>query len=209
MNTDFSRLAPVYDLLGSVVFFGALRRSQNYFLEEMNSPEKVLILGGGTGTFLIDLLKNSGIKSVDYVDISPGMIKKAKKKFVNSEIQCEVNFICGGINEIPKNNYDLICTNYFLDCFSDEALEGLIPQLEKSLAGKGHWLFTDFCQDESSGLNRRWLIRFLYGFFSVTCNLKIKQLPNFSTHFKSADLEKINEKFFLRGLLKSVLFRKN
>ena len=76
-------------------------------------------------------------------------------------------------------------------------------------AGKGHWLFTDFCQDESSGLNRRWLIRFLYGFFSVTCNLKIKQLPNFSTHFKSADLEKINEKFFLRGLLKSVLFRKN
>ena len=208
MKPDFSTLAPFYDLLGTVVFFGALRRSQNYFLRDLGSPSKVLILGGGTGTYLIDLLKTNDIESVDYVDISPGMIEKAERKFVKSGSKTKVSFHCGGADVIPQKKYDLIITNYFLDCFTNENLKDLIPALYELLTPDGKWLFTDFHKDESTGRIKRGLIRFLYGFFNQICNLGVKKLPDFNGHFEKADLKVQKQRFFSGKLLRTVLFTK-
>ncbi len=205
MKPDFSKLSLIYDVLGSIAFLGALRRSQNYFLGELPQVENVLIIGGGTGTFLIDLLKTEKVTSVDYVDISPGMILRAKAKVEKAGFAESVNFVCGSENDLPNQKYDLICTNYFLDCFNEESLSELMPMLKDKLSAGGHWLFTDFFLDRNSSFLRKSLVKFLYFFFRVTCGLKVKELPSFGEHFE--EMTPQNEKFFFFGLLRAVLYR--
>jgi tRNA (cmo5U34)-methyltransferase len=204
MKPDFSKLTPIYDLLGSALFFGALRRSQTYFLNDLPKIKKALILGGGTGTFLIDFIRKVDVESIDYIDISPGMIAKAKKKADSAGLSEKVNFICGSEKEIPETAYDFICTNYFLDCFNDDSLLELMPVLKGKLSKGGNWLFTDFYLDRKPSFFRRNFVRFLYFFFSVTCGLRVKELPDFDKHFE----EKIKkrERFFCGGILRSVLW---
>ena len=205
MRPDFSKLSSIYDALGSVAFCGALRRSQNYFLGELPRVENVLILGGGTGTFLVDLLKTGKVSSVDYVDVSPGMISRAKKKVRKAGFEECVNFVCGTEDDLPDKKYDLICTNYFLDCFNDVELSSVLIKIKERLIGEGLLLCTDFYLNEKSSFQEKGLVKFLYLFFRTTCGLKVQQLPDFDDKLKIMKTE--NEKFFFFGLLRAALYR--
>jgi tRNA (cmo5U34)-methyltransferase len=208
IKTDFSKLAPIYDFLGTMIFLGALRRSQTCLLNGLPTVDNVLVLGGGTGTFLVDMLKKVSVSQIDYIDISQGMITQAKKKVVAAGLFDKVNFICGSEQDIPEKKYDLICTNYFLDCFSDADLLQLMPLLQERVADHGHWLFTDFHLQKRSSFSRKFFVGFLYVFFKVTCHLTVKKLPDFELHFEKLDLEKEQESYFSAKLLRSVLFKK-
>ena len=205
MKPDFSKLSLIYDTLGSIAFFGALRRSQSHFLRELSEVENVLVIGGGTGTFLIDLLKTGKVASVDYVDISPGMIACAKKKVGKAGFKEAVHFVCGSENDLPDKKYDLICTNYFLDCFNEVELSPVLAKLKSRLGEDGQVLCTDFYLNAESSFLKKSLVKFLYLFFRITCGLKVNKLPSFDDHFKEMKLEK--EKSFFFGLLRTALYR--
>ena len=206
-NPDFSILASFYDFLGLLMFQGALHKSQIYFLNKLSSPSKVLVLGGGTGKFLIDLLKSNEVQDVTYVDISPGMIKKARGKVKNLGFEGKVNFICGGLESIPNEKFDLICTHYILDCFNKDEVFTVIDKLKASLKPSGMWHFTDFYQDESSSLFKRVLLKFLYSFFRLSCGLKVDGLADFKSLFKDRGLKLVEEKYFRGTLLRTALYR--
>lgn len=206
-ETDFSRLAGIYDLLGLLTFCGALHRSQVYFLSSLHQCQRALIMGGGTGKFLIDLLKSGKVDKVTYVDISPGMIVKARRKVQSRGLLSRVEFICGGIADIPAVKFDLVCTHYFLDCFSEADLTKVFAKLKTCLAVQGLWHFSDFYLDKYSSWYERKLLRFLYGFFRVTCGLGVDSLADFSKFFDSYKLRIVQEKSFGGGLLRTAVYR--
>lgn len=205
---DFSNLSSIYDLLGSCAFFGALHRSQTHFLKDLKPASHALIVGGGTGRFLVDLLKSGKVEHLTYVDISPGMISRAKKKVSSLGFEHKVEFICGGIDSIPQKKYELICTHYFLDCFEGEALCGLISSLKGLLHEDGTWHFSDFYQDESTSFFKRKFIGFLYWFFRLFCGLQVRNLGDFRKLFKEEGLECEGEKFFIGKLMRTAVYRK-
>ncbi|NQZ59583.1 MAG: class I SAM-dependent methyltransferase [Lentisphaeraceae bacterium] len=205
---DFSRLAAIYDLLGDIAFVGALRRSQNCFLKILPHSKRVLIIGGGSGRFLVDLLKSHEFDFVDYVDISPGMIEQAKKNVGRQlpHLKSKVNFTCGSVESVRGQTYDLICTHYILDCFAGDELKEVMNLLHDSLGNGGHWLFADFMGDNYI---KECLIAFLYQFFKFTVSLKPHKLGDFVVEFRKLNLEICEEKYFVNRLIRAALYKKN
>jgi len=206
-KTDFSSLSSIYDVLGLLMFQGSLHSSQVYFFDKMPKIKKALILGGGTGKFLVDLLNSVLVEKVIYVDISPGMIAKAKDKVRKLKLENKVEFICGGFESIPVGQYDLICTHYFLDCFEEEHIVEMLQVLKKSLSENGVWHFTDFYLDSGSSFLRKKFVAFLYFFFRTSCGLKVDKLANFKKVFKNTGFKRIEEKYFRRRLLRTALYK--
>lgn len=208
-KVNFSNITPIYDLLGTLAFAGRLHKSQQYMLELYpKSVENILIIGGGTGKFLTEIVSSIKFNELIYIDISPGMIKSARKKIVkNSPDQLSnIEFICGGINNLPKKDYDLVITHYFLDCLTPESYLKIVEELKNSLKPTGLWSMVDFYNTNQDPLKKRF-ISLLYRFFHITCNLPSIQLTDFDSWFNK-NMNRLNRKEFIGGLLKSTLYKK-
>jgi hypothetical protein len=80
----------------------------------------------------------------------------------------------------PPAQFDLIVTNFFLDCFREDELAGLIPRLATGAAPEANWLLADF-QIAPSGWRRlrsRVILGTLYAFFRATTRLSASSLAS-------------------------------
>ena len=78
ISSGFDFLSNKYDFLLSITFGKSIHRSQTHFLPEISAVQSVLLVGGGTGKLLVDVLDNCPKAQIQYVDISPLMIKRSK-----------------------------------------------------------------------------------------------------------------------------------
>ncbi|MCM8533545.1 MAG: class I SAM-dependent methyltransferase [Lentisphaeraceae bacterium] len=204
-QTDFSPIAPIYDLLGSLFFGGQLHRSQLKNLSKLpHKFESILIIGGGTGKFLKDLVQSKIFKQLTYIDISPKMIELAKSKVSDGK---NINFIIGDESTIPNQSFDLIITHYFLDCFDQDKFEEFSKVLLSKLTVGGYWSMVDFHLNSTSAHSKKLFVSFLYKFFKITCKLNAKELPNFETWF-SENLEIVEDSFNCMRLLRSTVYKR-
>lgn len=74
------------------------------------------------------------------------MINLAKLRVALIPNNTEVVFIHSDVFEwnFPENNYDLVVTNFFLDCFNFDELKTLINKISISLKPKGKLMYGDF-----------------------------------------------------------------
>jgi ubiquinone/menaquinone biosynthesis C-methylase UbiE len=76
---SFNRIAPVYDILASIVFGNAIKKAQFWLLDHVPAGSSVLIAGGGTGWILQEIARKRLDCSIHFLDISEEMIRLAKK----------------------------------------------------------------------------------------------------------------------------------
>jgi hypothetical protein len=77
-----------------------------------------------------------------------------------------------------ENAYDLIVTNFFLDCFQFEQLARVISEISSAATPDAHWLISDF-QIPPGGLKRiraRMIIWVMYVFFRVMTRLPARRI---------------------------------
>jgi hypothetical protein len=78
----------------------------------------------------------------------------------------------------PSEKFDLVVTNFFLDCFRAEQLQKLVPLLAESTTADAVWLLADFRVPESGW--QRWrakiILALLYAFFKLTTALSANRL---------------------------------
>lgn len=215
--SGFDFLAPFYDLLQRTFFGTSLVRAQSHFLYSVPKADSVLIVGGGTGKILVDMLENAGGKNYHYIDISKKMIRATKqrvrryrkKKAATHEL-ARITYVCAPIGQVALKSYDLIVTPFVLDCCPDDELAALVPNLAKSQTPHGLWVFTDFhIPSGLAGYFARAMIRFLYFCFNTFCELKRTSLPDFEKYFRSAGLVASREKLYLGGTLVTRIYGKN
>lgn len=75
-------------------------------------------------------------------------------------------------------NYDLVSTNFFLDCFRAEQLEQIFFRLATAMSPDANWLIADF-QNAATGWKRlrsRVILLSMYRFFRMATGLPAKQL---------------------------------
>lgn len=206
-ENDFDNLSRIYDQLGWLVFGSTLRKAQRSFTGDIPSGSKVLILGGGTGKFLTDLLNTCPSARIWYIDASGKMIASARRKSKSFQ-QADLTFIHGTEENIPPGiTFDVIITNFFLDLFPERILSEKVNKLIDTLSPGGSWLVTDFV---STGKWRHTLLlKIMYRFFKLTCSISANELPDWRGVLSQTVLRKIKSRPFQGDFIQSIVFQRN
>ncbi len=180
-----------------------MQRCRLALLDDIPRPQRVLLVGEGPGRFLAECVSKFPAAEFTVVDASVEMLKRAKKKGSGGNIEwvyAELSDWDG-----PLEKFDLIVTNFFLDCFTPEKLALVIEALGKMAAPTVDWLVADF-EIAPKGWQRCWseiVVRALYRFFRITTVLEAKALVAPEAELARAGFVLMKRVTFLGGLLKS------
>lgn len=208
---NFNYISGFYDSLGFLVFGNSLKNSQLHFLSKIPPNSKVLVVGGGTGWFLEELLKTNSIKEVLYIESSSEMMRLSQKRVEGNNHETEIKFINSPLEKISlQEKFDVIITNYFLDLFNEEQLKIIVPKLYSHLNTNGLWLISDF-KISPKTFHKAWqrcLLKIMYLFFRITSGVEATHLSDFHILLEELKLKKINSEEFFYGMMESVVYEK-
>ena len=213
----FDRLAPIYDPLARMIYGKSIVRAQTSFLDTIPPFSKILILGGGTGWFLTELLRGHPTCEVWYIESSASMLSMAMKK--NRDLS-QVHFILGNEEDIPAwsrrcrdsadrrtcdSGFDIVITHFFLDLFSPMTLQGLVQKISVASRPSAHWMVADFVD------HGKWwqicLLKIMYSFFRRTCRIEARTLPPWGGILVQSGLKMVQRRPYYAGFIESAVYR--
>jgi len=209
---SFDTLAPYYRSMEFVMAGGVLQRCRTSFIAEAANSRRALLLGEGPGRFLVELLRTNRCVEITCVERSPRMIAEARHQLTESQLN-RVTFEQADALawQSPRNEFDLLVTNFFLDCFRPEELRVLVAKIAASATGQARWLLTDFREPERGW--RRWRARavlaLMYGFFRVTTGLSASQLTPPDAFLEAGGFRLASRRLANFGLAHSDLWLRN
>ena len=197
----FDSIAKYYDLLARLVFGSSILSSQTIFLNKIPPSSNVLVLGGGTGWWLKELLSNIPGCRILYIERSVEMMKLAMKANKDSRIV----FMLGTENSLNSwNEFDVVITFFFLDLFQEKKLQEVIEKIRLSMKPNALWLAADFVK------TKWWLsvmLSMMYAFFWFTTGLRNQRLPNWDKLLLQNRLENVARVVFYESFIMSALYR--
>lgn len=210
---DFNRVAPFYDSLSRAVFGNSLRRAQTTHLSVIPEQAHVLLIGGGAGWLLEQLLLLRPRVQVTYLEASVGMLRLTEQRISRHPAlrHTAVNYLLGNENELaPDAAFDVIITPFLLDLFPDVRLQQLMERLYTALSPAGLWLFSDFWPvQQVPPLWQRLLLGSMYTFFGMLSQVEARKLPDFDYHFSRFPLQELQSAAFYGGMVQAKVYRKN
>lgn len=178
---SFDLLAPHYRWMEIILAGEKLQRCRTAFLDDIPAAQNILLLGEGHGRGLIECRRRFPNARITCVDASAAMLTQARRQLLRHNLEtARVEFIHADVLDwMPGDgNYDLVSTNFFLDCFRAEQLEQIISRLATAMSPDANWLIADF-QNAATGWKRlrsRIILWSMYRFFRVATGLPAKQL---------------------------------
>jgi tRNA (cmo5U34)-methyltransferase len=208
MSTDqnrFNWIAGIYDSLTQFMFGKAFREAQICFLSDIGENSTVLIIGGGTGWILRELLEVNAHCKVHYVEASEKMLQKSREQISPADLT-RVKFIYGTENEIDSRiKYDVVITNFFLDLFS-KSLSTVIQKIKATLSTQAIWIVTEFVDER---VWHRAMLKLMYIFFRTTTGIEATRLPDYQKELEKAGIKKSKEKLFFGSFIRSFVYSIN
>jgi ubiquinone/menaquinone biosynthesis C-methylase UbiE len=141
----FDSIAPHYDLLERWFSRGLMHRARTAFLSEIEHCNHALLLGEGPGRFLPLVLQRFPGARITCVDSSPRMLILAQNNIGEGD-RNRVSLLQADIRswQAAGQDFDLLVTNFFLDCFNADELDRVIPAVTSAATRDAHWLISDF-----------------------------------------------------------------
>ena len=179
----FNLLARPYHLLEKAVFANRLQHARCSHMQIFLEAKQILLLGEGDGRFLEALLEEGCRAEIIYYDFSMEMRDVARKRVEGKG--GNVRFHKGDIHQLslPDNfRPDVVGAHFFLDCFREEELVGIIRRIGAVIDLGGKMVVTDFQLPADSWIARlrgRLLIRLMLLFFQVFAGISARRLPDF------------------------------
>lgn len=208
MKNNYDKLARYYDRLSRTVFRRSIINAQVCLLPYIKERNTVLIVGGGTGWILEEIAKvrPAGLK-IDYVEISAEMIRLSKKRDCK---QNDVRFIHASVETfVLLDVYDVVLTPFLFDNFSADNAALVFDKLHAALKTGGQWLFVDFVYDDERGkLWQRLLLKTMYTFFRLICNVEGSSLNDMGAMFAKFRYQLVFEKFHYGRFIWSAVYKK-
>jgi SAM-dependent methyltransferase len=212
IRMDCDAIARFYQTLEYLCFGRGLERRRFAYLTEALSSRRAIVCGGGDGRFLARLLHHNSEVEIDFVDLSGRMVALAEARIagMGKLARSRVSFHVGDIREFKPRGacYDLIVTNFFLDCFLEQEIKGVASLLSHWAAPEAQWMISEF-RESDGRINRlwtRWTIRGLYAAFRITTGLQPTRLPHFSDALHDAGFRPLYTENACGGLLQSSLW---
>ena len=187
---------------------GKLQRCRLAYLEEIPEPHKVLLAGEGHGRFLPECVRRFPNARIAVVDSSQRMVEIARRQVESPRVE----FVLADFLqwEGPPGAFDLIVTNFFLDCFPPDELAVVVRKLGELAAPQADWLLADF-EIAPAGPARwrsRLIVATLYRFFGIVTGLKADALVPPDGDLKKAGFTRHRRVTSEWGLLKSEWWRR-
>jgi ubiquinone/menaquinone biosynthesis C-methylase UbiE len=169
-------IARWYRWLEYVGFGRELERRRLALLPEVAAARRVLVLGEGDGRFLVRLVEQNRGAAIDYLDLSDRMLGLARRRASSDQVTYHQGDAL--TFPLPVGEYDLVVTNFFLDCFEESDAASLVERVAVAARPWARWLIAEFRQPERGwqALWARQWVRSLYLFFRVTTGLKTTRL---------------------------------
>ena len=158
-----------------------MHRCRTAFLGQIQTPKNILLLGEGHGRSLVEFRRRFTNAQITCVDASAGMLTQSRQNLIRNNLEANgVEFIHDDVlNWVPSpRHYDLVVTNFFLDCFRPDQLQSIISKVATYSTSDANWLLADF-KMPPSGWRRtrsRLIIRLLYAFFRAVTRLPAQKL---------------------------------
>ncbi|MEO7297827.1 MAG: class I SAM-dependent methyltransferase [Verrucomicrobiota bacterium] len=178
---SFDLLAPHYRWMEFFLAGEKLQRCRTAFLGEIPVARNILLVGEGHGRCLVECCRRFPDAQITCVDASAPMLVQARRQLLRRNLETNrVDFIHADVLDwTPTDgNYDLIVTNFFLDCFRADQLEQIIARLGAVTTPDANWLLADF-QTPPAGWKRvrsRLILWTMYAFFRVVARLPAHRL---------------------------------
>ncbi|MEI9865002.1 MAG: class I SAM-dependent methyltransferase [Limisphaerales bacterium] len=211
---NFDRLAAHYHWLETIFAGGLMQRCRTTFLARTKNCRHALLVGEGTGKFLTALLHANPQIQVTCVEQCAGMITRSRQRIQRERLDdSRVQFTQMDVLHWtpPAQKFDLIATNFFLDCFRAGQLQQLVPQLAASTTAEAVWLLADFCEPERGW--RRWraklIMALLYAFFRLTTSLSASRLTPPDGFLRSAGFKLVDRRRASFGLTHADLWQRS
>ena len=179
-SVGFDRVAWFYDGLASVVFGSALRRAQLATLASLpTGAPHILVLGGGTGWVLLEIIRRCPQATVLYLEASTSMLTRAKALLLRHAPQAlaQVEFRHGTQSALKRQeSFDVLASFFVLDCFTPANLPPALARLGAAARPGARWLVADF--QPARNWWQRALLATMYLFFRLTAKLPVSRLPD-------------------------------
>lgn len=205
MAANYDNSAWFYDRLSKVIYGSAIIKAQVYLLDLVPPDSNVLIVGGGTGWILEEIIKrhSSGLK-ITYMEISAKMMALSRKRYIGST---QVNYINDAVENVAcLSDYDVVITPFLFDNFTEQTLQKVFTHIHYCLKPGGLWLNTDF------RLTGRWwqkiLLKSMLLFFRLICNIEASRLPDIEKHFEQHGYKALSQKSFFGEFILSTAYQK-
>ncbi len=210
---SFDTLAPIYRSMEWLVAGGLMQRCRTSYLSSAVNARRALLLGEGPGRFLEVLLRVNPAVTVTCVESSRGMIAAARRRITKLGLDAHrVEFVASDALEWQgeAGNYDLVVTQFFLDCFRPEELQGLVARIGARTTADGQWLLADFRVPDRGW--RRWraklLLALMYGFFRWATGLRANRLTSADAYLRQAGFELAGRRLVNFGFAHTDLWRR-
>jgi len=205
---SFDRIAPFYRSMEWVLAGGKLHRCRTMWLGEVRQAQRILLAGEGHGRFLELCPKRFPGAQIVCVDASAEMLAIAERRWQRSGGWGKsVQFVQATLPDWSpaSGGFDLIVTNFFLDCFALPTLPRVIESLSNVAAPRADWLVADFVLPPCGW--RRWraqiVLALAYAFFRRVTHLEARQLVTPDTWFIQAGFRLRRRATVESGLLQS------
>ncbi|TGE29629.1 class I SAM-dependent methyltransferase [Hymenobacter metallicola] len=207
-DAGFDRVAAFYDPLARLVFGNALRLAQQAALASLppGSP-RVLIIGGGTGWVLGEVLLRRPEARVLYLEASAVMLAKSRETLQQraASHSGQVEFRLGTEQALrPTESFDAVVTFFFLDLFEPRRLQVIVERLNHARRPGAPWLLADFRPVRS--LWQRTLLLVMYRFFRLTTGISGRTMPDLHRALAAAGLTQHRQELFFRGMVEAAVF---
>jgi ubiquinone/menaquinone biosynthesis C-methylase UbiE len=197
-----------YDALAGLVFGPALKKAQRAALAGLppGAPH-VLILGGGTGWVLTEVLRRRPRATVLYLEASPNMLARARERLHREcpQAVAQVEFRHGTQAALgPTEGFGAIITFFVLDCIAASETETALAQLRAAPRPGAPWLLADFRPARRGW--RRVLLRSMYAIFRLTTGLRARELPHLHPALARLGLGPASCRVFYGGAIEATVF---
>jgi SAM-dependent methyltransferase len=203
-NANFDGIARSYALLEKITFGNALARCRFRFLDWMQDARRALAIGDGDGRFIAALLATNPEVEIDSIDTSAEMLRLQSLR--SGQISRLTLFQEDArLLVLPRDDYDLIVTHFFLDCLSQSEVDSLASRIAAHMRPGARWVLSDFAVPDrgASRIFGSSLVRALYFGFRILTGLRIVRLPDHAAAFTAAGLRCIKSDTAFGGLLLS------
>jgi len=213
-SMNCNAIAPYYQFLEYASFGKQLEKARFAFFAETAGARRALICGGGDGRFLARLLRYNARVHVDFVDLSFRMAELSEHRIaaMGAPFRRRVTFHVEDLRQFTPRlaSYDLVVTNFFLDCFPAAQIEAVVSRITSWTAPASYWMLADFAQAPgiASALYTRAVTGALYAIFRFTTGLHVKRLPPYCNALTYSGFRELREQRALGGLLHSSIWQR-
>lgn len=203
MGTDLDRKAKNYDRVAwfyeksaRIYSTDQIRKSKRAQLQHFESGAKVLYLGVGSGEDALGAASRGA--QVTCIDISQQMIDRLQRKLDRHSLSAEL--ICGDAFAHDRfEYYDVVATNYFLNCFKEEGMQKAMTYAAKLLAKNGKFMIADVALAQGNLLSKAFNIAYLKFAMASFWSLGLVPLHrnyDYPKYFSKAGLELDSVEYF-------------